>query len=100
MIGVRSKPLPPALLENTPGGIIHHLIGCAACADHFTDGLLGEDGHDAVLPGMAWLHILSIGNSWGSFAYRTDVPGGSQPQPISTAGRCADAQHAGTGKGQ
>ena len=47
VVGVRAEPLAPALLEDAPGGGVHHLLGGAAGALHLADGLLREEGPQA-----------------------------------------------------
>jgi len=65
VIGIGTVAGPPALLKNSPRGVIEHLFGRASCAFHLTDGLLRKHGEN---PRAA--------------AHRSHVPGRRQAESI------------------
>ena len=68
MVGVAAESVPVSGFDHGPGDIVHHLLGAAPGARHFTHGLLRKDGKKA---------------AFAQVAECVEVPGRGDAQPVS-----------------
>ena len=87
VIGVRADAFAPAFLEDSPRGIVHHVIRGAAGAGHFADRLLCKN-HGAAGRGPGAGDRSTLCDCPGS----AHVPRRCQSQPVAAAGRGAQTQ--------